>query len=95
MTDDRSLSPVPEACLSRPYSSSQKGGTLIAAEVFDLATHERRLEDLEAYRPAACPRCDAALHVHDLRPRVLRSEPEGATEVVRFRCADRAGCGAA
>ena len=95
MTDSRSLSPAAEACLCRPYPSSQKGGTLIAEDVHDLATHERRLEDPDTYRPSACPRCGAALHVHDLRPRVLRGEASLATEVVRFRCADRERCGAA
>ena len=95
MTNDRSLSPAAEARLDQPYPSSQKGGTLIAEDVHALATHERRLEDPDAYRPSACLRCGAALHVHDLRPRMLRGEPEGATEVVRFRCADRERCGAA
>jgi hypothetical protein len=95
MTDSRSLSPAAEACLCRRYTSSQKGGTLIAEDVHDLATHERRLEAPDAYRPSACPRCGAALHVHDLRPRVLRGEASVATEVVRFRCADRERCGAA
>jgi len=95
MTDNRSLSPAAEACLCRPYASSQKGGTLIAEDVHDLATHERRLENADAYRPSACPRCGAALHIHDLRPRVLRGEVSVATEVLRFRCADRERCGAA
>jgi len=95
MTDSRSLSPVSEACLCRPYPSSQKGGTLIAEDVHDLATHERRLDDPEAYRPSACPRCGSPVHVHDLRPRVLHGEPHAMTEVVRFRCADRERCGAA
>jgi hypothetical protein len=95
VTDSRSLSPAVEACLCHPYPSSQKGGTLIAEDVHDLATHELRLEDPDAYRPSACPRCGCALHVHDLRPRVLRGEASVATEVVRFRCADRERCGAA
>jgi hypothetical protein len=95
MTEIRSLSPAPEACLCRPYPSSQKGGTLIAGDVHDLATHELRLEDPEGYRPSGCPRCGAALHIHDLRPRVLHGEPQVATEVIRFRCADRERCGAA
>jgi hypothetical protein len=95
MTDHRSPPPEPEVCLCRPYPSSQKGGTLIAEDVRDLAAHERRLGDPDAYRPACCPRCGAALHVHDLRARVLRGEAYGATEVLRFRCADRARCGAA
>ena len=75
MTESRSLSPPPEACLCRPYPSSQKGGTLIAEDVHDLATHELRLADPESYRPSGCPRCGAALHIHDLRPRVLHGEP--------------------
>ena len=95
MTDHRSPPPAPEVCLCRPYPSSQKGGTLIADDVHDLAAHERRLEAPAAYRPARCPRCGEALHVHDLRVRVLRGEAYGATEVLRFRCADRARCGAA
>jgi len=95
MTDSRSLSPAAEACLCRPYPSSQKGGTLIAEDVHDLATHELRLEDPGAYRPSACPRCGACLHIHDLRSRVLRGEAHAATEVIRFRCADRERCGAA
>lgn len=95
MTEDRSLSPAVEACLGRRYPSSQKGGTLIAEDVHDLATHEQRLEAADAYRPPACPRCGSGLHVHDLRSRVLRGEPFAATEVMRFRCADRERCGAA
>ncbi len=95
MTDSRSLSPAVEACLYRLSPSSQKGGTLIAEDVHDLATHELRLEDAGSYRPAGCPRCGATLHVHDLRPRVLRGDASIATEVVRFRCADRRRCGAA
>lgn len=95
MTESRSLSPAVETCLGRAVPSSQKGGTLIAEDVRDLAAHEQRLEAPEDYRPPACPRCGAKLHRHDLRPRVLRSEPAVVTEVVRFRCADRARCGAA
>jgi len=95
VTDNRSLSPAVEACLGRPAPSSQKGGTLIAEDVYDLAAHELRLAAPDAYRPAGCPRCGAALHVHDVRPRVLHGEAAVATEIRRFRCADRARCGAA
>ncbi len=95
MTGNRSLSPAAQACLCRSYPSSQKGGTLIAEDVRDLATHELRLEDPDTYRPSACPRCGASLHIHDLRPRLLHGEPQVATEVIRFRCANRDGCGAA
>lgn len=95
MTEDRSLSSASESCLSRPYPSSQKGGTLIAEDVWDLETHERRLQSPDTYRPSGCLRCRANVHVHDLRPRALRGDPAMATEVIRFRCADRKQCGAA
>jgi len=95
MIDDRSLSSAPESCLNRAYLSSQKGGTLIAEEVRDLETHERRLDDPDGYRPASCRRCGSKVHVHDLRPRLLLGDPALSTQVIRFRCADRTGCGAA
>ena len=95
MTEIRSLSSAPEACLERAYSSSQKGGTIIAEEVQDLQTHEQYLEDPDRYRPQSCRRCGAKVHVHDLRPRLLLADPARATEVMRFRCADRENCGAA
>ena len=95
MTDQQSPPPAPSGCLCRPYPSTQKGGTLVAEDVWDLATHEQRLETPAVYRPAACPRCQAKVHLHGLRVRVLLGQPERSTEVVRFRCADRARCGAA
>ena len=95
MTDEQSPPPAAPACLCRPYPSTQKGGTLVAEDVLDLATHEQRLETPATYRPAACPRCQAKVHLHDLRVRLLLDQPERCTEVVRFRCADRARCGAA
>ena len=88
------LPPEPEACLTRPYPSSQKGGTLIAEDVFDLETHSRRLDSLDLYRPRACPRCGARVHIHDSRVRGLVGDPAVSTEVPRFRCADREDCGA-
>lgn len=95
MTEDRSPSSALEACLNRAYPSSQKGGTLIAEDVWDLATHERRLQAPNTYRPSGCLRCGVCVHIHDLRPRALLGDPAMATEVIRFRCADRAQCGAA
>lgn len=92
MTDDRSPPPA-EACLCRPYPSSQKGGTLIAEDVTSLQQHARRLASA-GYRPAACPRCKAPLHIHDYRPRLLLGHPAEITTTVRFRCADREQCGA-
>jgi transposase-like protein len=92
MTEDRSPPPEAEACLCRPYPSSQKGGTLICAEVDDLATHERWLAS-GRYRPSGCARCGAFLHIHDYRRRVTRGGGglETTTEVARFRCSR---CGA-
>ncbi len=94
MAEAAVLPPEPEACLTRSYPSNQKGGTLIAEDVLDLATHSHRLSDPDLYRPEACPRCGARLHVHDCRVRGLVGDPAISTEVPRFRCADRASCGA-
>jgi len=82
-----------EACLCRRYPSSQKGGTLIIDGVDDLVEHERRLAT-DGYRPEGCPRCGRRVHAHDRRPRVLAGEAAESTEVPRYRCSDRAGCGA-
>ncbi len=91
-----SLSGLPwnTQCLDRAYTSSQKGGTLIAEDVQDLEAHERRLQTPDAYRPASCLRCSAKVHIHDLRPRRLLGDPRDSTEAIRFRCADRERCGA-
>jgi hypothetical protein len=74
-------------------SSSQKGGTIIAEDVTDRATHERRLCDPDGYRPAFCPRCRwKKLHVHDYRERKLLSEAgPPVAQVVRHVCV---GCAA-
>ena len=88
MSQDR-LPPLEhEACLDRLRPSSQKGGTIVAEDVTDLATHERRLCDPDGYRPKFCPRCwGTALHVHDYRTRVLRADPAGVgTRIVRHDC---------
>jgi hypothetical protein len=88
MSRDRLPPPRVEACLVRLRSSSQKGGTIVAEHVTDLATHERLICDPDGYRPAFCPRCgDRQLHVHDYRERVLWAEPgEGVAKVVRHAC---------
>lgn len=82
-----------EACLCRRYPSSQKGGTLIVRGADDLAEHLRRLET-DAYRPAACPRCEAPVHIHGRRPRLLAGDMAGSTEIARYRCSAREDCGA-
>lgn len=94
MTESHLLPPAPESCLDRSYSSSQKGGTLIAEDVLDLDTHTRRLRSPGSYRPAKCRRCGSRIHIHDLRPRLLLADVATATEIVRFRCAERLRCGA-
>ena len=89
MSQERLAPPRVEACLVRVRSSSQKGGTIIAEDVTDRATHERRLCDPDGYRPAFCPRCRwKQLHVHDYRERKLLSEAGSpVARVVRHVCA--------
>jgi hypothetical protein len=66
MSHDQLPPPNQEACLVRVRPSSQKGGTIIAEDVTDRATHDRRLGSPDGYRPAFCPNCGArTLHVHD------------------------------
>jgi hypothetical protein len=88
MSQDRLPPPEQEACLVRVRPSSQKGGTIVAEDVTDLATHERRLCDRDGYRPKFCPGCrDTTLHVHDYRERVLRAEPgRPVASIVRHEC---------
>ena len=91
MSHDRLPPPRPESCLVRLRSSSQKGGTIIAEDVTDRATHDRRVCDPDGYRPPFCPSCgETRLHVHDYRERILLAEPEQAVaRIVRHSCA---GC---
>jgi hypothetical protein len=69
-------------------SSSQKGGTIIAEDVTDWATHHRRICDPDGYRPAFCPTCGwRKLHVHDYRERTLLAELGApVAKVVRHEC---------
>ena len=89
MSRDRLPPPDPAACLVRPYSSSQKGGTLIAEEVMDFETHARRICTADGYRPKHCPRCGHdVLHLHQYRERLLFGDPEKpVARVVVHRCA--------
>jgi hypothetical protein len=90
MSRKRLAPPPQEMCLLREYSSSQKGGTLIAKGVMDVEEHERFLADPDGYRPESCPRCDHdRLHRHDYRTRQLKAEQERrSTKVVRYQCAN-------
>jgi hypothetical protein len=88
VSQERLPPPEQEACLVRLRPSSQKGGTIVAEDVTDLATHERRLCDPDGYRPKFCPRCrETTLHVHDYRARSLRAEPGlPVARIVRHEC---------
>ena len=88
MSRDRLPPPEPEACRVRLRPSTQKGGTIIAEDVVDRETHERRICDPDAYRPSCCPRCGArTLPVHDYRERVRRADPDAPiATVVRHLC---------
>jgi hypothetical protein len=67
MSQDRLPPPEQEACLVRLRPSSQKGGTIVAEDVTDLATHDRRLCEPDGYRPRFCPSCgEKTLHVQRL-----------------------------
>lgn len=90
MTDHRPPPPEPEECLIHSRVSRYKGGTLIAEDVLDLATHGRRIVDPDGYRPAQCPRCGGqVLHIHDYPRRKPRGEPGMPPEItlVRHICA--------
>ena len=94
MNNEATPKPTPaEPLLIRPYSSSQKGGTLIVGAVTDVATHEALLAS-GGYRPSECPTClGARLHIHDYRHRRCQVGDEPTTKVVRIRCAAK-DCGA-
>lgn len=66
----------------------QRGGTLIAEDVRDRATHARCLCNPDGYRPSCCPRCGHGhLHVHDYIDRVALGEAASApVRVVRYQC---------
>lgn len=90
MSPERHPPPDPEDCLIHARTSSYKGGTLIAEDVTDLATHLARVCDPDGYRPARCPRCGGdVLHVHDYPERKPCGQPgAAAVRVVRHICAN-------
>jgi len=90
MSRNRLPPPDVEVCLVRHRPSSQKGGTIIAEEVTDRATHERRLCDPDGYRPPFCPNCgEKTLHLHDYRWRTLLAEPgDPEARIVRHECVE-------
>ena len=88
MSQNRLPPPDCEACLVRLRPSTQKGGTIIAEDVTDRTTHDRRICDPDGYRPPFCPPCgERRLHVHDYRERLLRAEPDTpVARIVRHEC---------
>lgn len=84
--------PSPDPCLVQSRKARFRGGTLIASDVVDVVQHERRLLDVDAYRPAACPTCGCAkLHVHDhLHRTVLGEQRAEIIRIVRYICANAA-----
>jgi len=92
MSQERPPPPEPEECLIQSRVSSCKGGTLIAEDVLDVATHLRRLADPDGYRPERCPRCGGSvLHVHDYLERKPRDEVGvSVLRIVRHVCANPA-----
>lgn len=90
MSHQRPPPPEPENCLIHSRVSRYSGGTLIAEDVQDLATHRRRLADPDGYRPERCPRCGSnVLHVHDYPRRSPRGEVDRSEiRIVRHICAE-------
>lgn len=93
MSQERPPPPPAPTCLVTRYSSSQKGGTLVAEDVLTFELHRQRLCHPGGYRPEQCLAClGRRLHVHDYRERRLHSGVDGAAaRVVRYVCCS---CGA-
>jgi hypothetical protein len=88
--------PPAERCLDTPRKSRYRGGTLIAEDVHDLGEHQRRLANIDAYRPEWCPTCGhSPMHVHTRPERHPLREPSlpPVVGVLQFRCASLE-CGA-
>lgn len=88
-------SPESMRCLSQMRALRYKGGTLIAEDVTDHATHQQRISDPSGYRPSRCPRCGCGeLDAHDYPTRTLRG-PQGGlvVRIIRYICRNER-CGA-
>ena len=91
--------PLPPVCLDRTYlSRGVKGGTVIAEDVRDLASHRKRLLDPDGYRGCAAPcrTCgETTLHAHCFRERILRpASPDEPSLVETIRLYLCPSCGA-
>lgn len=79
MSQNRLLHPESEGCVFRLRASTPKDGTLIAEDVTDHATLERRICDPDGYRLPFCPRRGKGpLHVHDYRARPRRGTAQAS-----------------
>ena len=95
MSQETSPPPPEAACLFRPYPSSQKGGTLIAIDVEDLATHLARVCSPDGYRPDHCPTCGhPVMHAHDYRIRQCQLANAPPVITVARHCCAHPDCGA-
>lgn len=85
--------PAADECLVLSYASrGQKGGTLIAESVLDVASHEARMLEHGSYRPAECGCGWRTLHIHGVRERRPRGmvTSDGGLSVISvavFLCA--------
>jgi hypothetical protein len=83
------LEPALPEYLNTQYAAkpSQRGGTLIAEDVWSIEEHRERVLEPDGYRPEGCPRCGTAVHGHGCRCRRLRDQPDSAWEEIRrFLC---------
>ena len=88
--------PPAERCLDTSRKSRYRGGTLIAEDVHEVWEHERRLADLDAYRPPECRACGHPhVHAHTRPERHPQGEPglPPVVVVMQYRCASEE-CGA-
>jgi hypothetical protein len=67
----------------RAAKSEQRGGTLIAEDVWDPVEHRLKVAHPDGYRPDGCPRCQGLLYGHGCRSRTLRDQPDRAAEEIR------------
>ena len=85
MCPRRAAPPAADECLvSSDSSRGQRGGTLIAESVRDVATHEARMRDPSSYRPEQCRCGGQRLHIHGRRERKLRGTavPDGGVATI-------------
>jgi hypothetical protein len=85
MKEDDMLEPALPGYLNTPYDAKplQRGGTLIAEDVWTIEEHRERVLEPDGYRPEECPGCGRGVHGHGCRCRRLRDQPDSAWEEIR------------